>query len=954
MKKIITGLLFVYLCFIAVNSFAQVIVANPLFPADNATVTLTYDAAQGNQALKDFNGDIYIHTGVITNYSTSPSDWKHVVTTWGSTNPLHKLTSLGNNLYTFTITNIRAYYNVPVGETILKLAMVFRNADGSIVGRNADGSDIFYDVWDGVSLQTAFLEPDNNPVFLNLNETVQTTFIVSKPVTITLFQNNNLIAQVNNTDSITQTITASENGKTWIKAIADDGITQVADSFYFMVNTPVTVADLPSGAQVGINYLNDSSLTLVLTAPDKSFVYAIGDFSNWEADPAYFMNKTTDGKYWWLTVNNLVPQQEYLYQYLVDGNLRIADPYCDKILDAGNDPYISDATYPGLIDYPTGKTSGIVSVFQTAQTPFNWQVTSFTKPDPDNMVVYELLVRDFVSARNFAVLKDTLNYLKTLGVNVIELMPFSEFEGNESWGYNPDFYFAPDKYYGTKNMLKEFIDACHQQGIAVVQDMVLNHSFGQSPMVQLYWDAASNGPSASSPWFNPDQDLTTAGYQGKHPFGVGFDINHESVYTQKFVDDVLAYWVTQYKIDGFRFDLSKGFTQKYSGNDVGLWGQYDQSRINNLKRMMDAIKLVDPTVLLILEHFADQSEEQVLSNDGFYLWSNSNYAYAQSAMGYASSSDVSWVSYKSHGFSLPHAVGYMESHDEERITYKTITYGAHTASYDVRPLDESLNRMKMAACFFFTIPGPKMIWQFGELGYDYSINYCQNGTISSACRVDAKPVKWNYLDYNPRVWVYNFYKALIDLKMNYSVFQTTDFVMAVGNLKKNIRLNSPTMNVCVVGNFDISAGNQPPNFQHTGWWYEYFTGDSINVTDLSATLYLNTGEYRLYTDSKLAVPDLGNVGIDGLPELRSLQLFQNTPNPFDQNTAIEFYVPKAGKTVLEIYDLYGRLVKTVADKSLAAGYYTVNIPGPDFSNGIYLCKLTQNGMTKTIKMQVAK
>ena len=53
--------------------------------------------------------------------------------------------------------------------------------------------------------------------------------------------------------------------------------------------------------------------------------------------------------------------------------------------------------------------------------------------------------------------------------------------------------------------------------------------------------------------------------------------------------------------------------------------------------------------------------------------------------------------------------------------------------------------MEMSAAFFFTIPGPKMIWQFGELGYDYSINHCANGTINNNCRLDAKPIRWDYL-----------------------------------------------------------------------------------------------------------------------------------------------------------------------------------------------------------------
>ena len=72
-------------------------------------------------------------------------------------------------------------------------------------------------------------------------------------------------------------------------------------------------------------------------------------------------------------------------------------------------------------------------------------------------MIYELLVRDFVAAHDWKTLQDTLSYLKRLGINAIEIMPFNEFEGNESWGYNPDFYFAPDKYYGTENALKALL-----------------------------------------------------------------------------------------------------------------------------------------------------------------------------------------------------------------------------------------------------------------------------------------------------------------------------------------------------------------------------------------------------------------------------------------------------------------------------------------------------------------
>jgi len=179
-------------------------------------------------------------------------------------------------------------------------------------------------------------------------------------------------------------------------------------------------------------------------------------------------------------------------------------------------------------------------------------------------------------------------------------MPISEFEGNLSWGYNPNYYFAPDKYYGTKNALKHFIDECHSRGIAVIQDMVLNHSFGTSPMVMLYWDALNNRPAANNPWFNPI---------AKHDFNVGYDFNHESEATKYLVNRVVKYWINEYHVDGYRFDLSKGFTQTNTLGNTTAWGHYDQSRINIWQRISDSIWSVKPNAYVILEHFADNDEE---------------------------------------------------------------------------------------------------------------------------------------------------------------------------------------------------------------------------------------------------------------------------------------------------------------------------------------------------------
>ena len=77
----------------------------------------------------------------------------------------------------------------------------------------------------------------------------------------------------------------------------------------------------------------------------------------------------------------------------------------------------------------------------------------------------------------------------------------------------------------------------------------------------------------------------------------------------------------------------------------------------------------------------------------------------------------------------------MESHDEERMAYKNINFGNSSGAYNTKDTAVSLLRNEMCAAFLLSMPGPKMIWQFGELGYDYPINYCVNGTINNNCRL---------------------------------------------------------------------------------------------------------------------------------------------------------------------------------------------------------------------------
>jgi len=815
----------------------------PAFPTEDESVTFTYDASKGSSALKDLSGDIYVHTGVITDKSTSPSDWKYVKS--GEFNKpveVTKLTSLGNNKYKFTLTP-KQFYGVPVGESILKLAMVFRNADGSKEGKNTDRSDIYLPIYKKNELNVRFTTPESQPLYVAVptvkiqmvGEELTVVAVASKTSTLTIQLNGESIATANDAVQISAKAKILKTGKQTISVTAQAGGETKTSSFDFVINGTVITEALPSGAKDGVTFINGGKSAIFnLYAPGKQFAYLIGDFNQWISEPANFMKKTPDGNRWWIQIDNLTAGTEYAYQYQIDGNLKIADPYCEKVLDPWNDTFIPFDTYPNLKKYPTGKTTGIVSTMQYDATAYPWKITNFTRPDKNKLVIYELHLRDFIAKANYATLKDTLDYLSNLGVNAIELMPFNEFEGNDSWGYNPSFYFAPDKYYGTKNGLKEIIDECHSRGIAVIMDMVLNHSFGQSPMVQLYFDAASDKPTSNNPWFNP---------VATHPYSVGYDFNHESEATKYFTKNVLKFWMQEYKIDGYRFDLSKGFTQKNSGLDgaaVGPWGAYDASRIAIWKNYNDYMKTIDANnFYVILEHFAADAEEKELAAQGMMLWNNVSHNFTDGTMGFTGGSDLSRSVYTTHGFANSSGlITYMESHDEERMMFKNLKFGNTAGTYSVKNLATALKRQELAAAFLFTVPGPKMIWQFGELGYDISID--QNG------RTGKKPILWNYKAVAERKNLYAMFAKFIKLKTKNEVFNTSNILYNLNGAVKTITLQSADNNVVVIGNFDVVDRAAIVDFPQNGQWIDFVSGGTINVSgSLSKTLL--PGEYHIYS-----------------------------------------------------------------------------------------------------------
>jgi hypothetical protein len=951
---------------------AQLLSWSPSFIQENSTsIEITADANLGNQGLLNHTvTDVYVHIGAITTASANNGDWKGVPYTWGTTTAAARATSLGNNKWRFTITGgLRSFFNITnATERITRIAILFRSGDGNKKLTNTDGSDMFVPVYDNGTF-VRIDNPTRIPAFTlgvdvitkSVNDNISITANANVASNLRLLFNGTNVATANAATTISANPTITASGSQQIIAEAVNGSTTVRDTINFLVAGSVNVAPLPSGVRDGINYETDATaVTLVLFAPNKTRVAVIGDFNNWINTLSGQMNRTPDGNRYWIRLTGLTAGQEYGYQYLIDGTLKVGDPYTEKVLDPWNDGFIPEATFPAAQrQYPTGKTTGIVSTFRTAKPAYNWQVNNFTRPNKRNLIVYELLVRDFVAAQNWKTVQDSIPYFKRLGINTIHVMPFNEFEGNLSWGYNPNYFFAPDKFYGTENALKTFIDECHKQGIAVVMDMVLNHAFGSSPMVQMYWDAANNRPAANSPWFN-----VTA----RHPFNVGFDFNHETQATRDFVDRVVEHWLTNYKLDGFRWDLSKGFTQVNScsnancdgGSDVGNWSNYDASRITIWKRIYDKMQATSANSYCILEHLGVNTEERELADYGMLLWGNANFNFRQAARGVNSNADFAGAIHTAKGWTNPHLMSYQESHDEERVMVTALTEGNSSGSYNIRDLNTALKRAELTTAFWAMMPGPRLMWQFGEMGYDFSINRCEDGTINNNCRLSNKPVRWDYLNNANRKALFDVYAKLFSLRNNssyFTTFTTNNVTWSTNGTGKWMIVRDAAMNVVVIGNFDVAAQGVSVLFPASGTWYSVLDNTTFSTLGGTESIFLQPGQFYVYVDKNVNnIPNpptaIFNINAQLLDATVKIM-----PNPLTTQATVQYEIKESGNVNMSIMDITGKKITNVFSGYKARGAHQLQIEkGKNMptaiATGMYFLQVEVNGKRKVEKLNI--
>ena len=826
------------------------ITVEPAYPDADQPCTIKFNPSSSNP-LYGHSGELYGHFGVIVD-----DEWKFVPSDWGTTDEKVHFKKVADNSWEFVMEpSIREYFKT--GETpVTKIAMIVRTADGSTKSHN---DDQFCSVQDN-KYQAETFTPD-----------------------------------------------------------------------------PLVTKKLPDGVEYGINYNTDGSVTFVFYDKDTKgeshkYCYIVGDWNNWERVTEGSMMWDGSAGCWWITLSDFDADKEYRFQYRLGNSSGadtfVSDPYTEIVYDQWNDQYIS-----GVPAFPEG-AKALVSAFQINRPEYAWKHKDFKIEDKNDLVIYEMLFRDFTKSQNITGAMAQLDYIEDLGVNAVQLMPIQEFDGNLSWGYNPNHWFALDKYYGTREEYKDFIDECHGRGLAVIVDVVYNHATGSHPWAKMWWNG--DRTAANNPWFNE---------YAMHPYNVYHDMNHENAMVKEHVKKSLEYLLTEYDVDGFRFDLTKGFTQKDTGGDngdVAAWGRYDQSRVDILKGYADHIWSVNDNAVVIFEHLSDWDEEKVLAQYGMQLWRNVNHEYRSAVNGGTGNFSNMYSTDPFGGY-----VGYMESHDEERLCYgagadassvtwgviglgddwsndkimskdgaffsvKNVTvaandrfkirkagewndafnYGASSdnfrltigqgykmtngnsskdmyvpaaGTYDIyfsvdaetvwvmnsgqRPADPSVNpgdgeaedgltvamrRAGASAAFFLTVPGPKMIWQFGEIGYDYTIEH--NG------RTGEKPVVTEqYLAEPARKALYDTYASLLKFRRENPRFFDKDakFEWTPSGSVKKITCSVDGRTFHVVGNFGKTSTTVT---LPSGQWSDYMNG---NAAVTSSSITLKEGEFKL-------------------------------------------------------------------------------------------------------------
>ena len=436
----------------------------------------------------------------------------------------------------------------------------------------------------------------------------------------------------------------------------------------------------------------------------------------------------------------------YEYKYLVEfenGEVRkIGDP-CTKYSGYTNDN----------------------SAFVVGGSPL--QVTGL---DPElrrsgsDLIVYELMLEDFTQGfrgRRSPVeaLADKLPYLKSLNINAIEFMPWISWPDAHgfSWGYDPAFYFAVEARLVCAHetslerlsKLARMVSACHQQGLMVILDIVLQHAHQGEPHqgFPYYWL-----------WQNPEDSPFVGQFTDADPFG-NVPLDYNNACTLEFVADVCRYWAETFSVDGFRFDQVSGFYNP-SRRQKGA-----PALIRKLNEFLRARHLDGHFPLILEDSWDDEARVHANAMKATHAW----YVPYQASMASLLGSDKHpgpWfmkLLNAAEGFNFPISpVVYLESHDQPTITNFA---GGREQWYKVQPY----------AIALATSPGSIMLGQGQEFGRSEWLPDDDQGLPADQQRINPRPLRWNESEDAVGQQLRRLYTHLLKIRQEHSGLRSPHF-----------------------------------------------------------------------------------------------------------------------------------------------------------------------------------
>ena len=290
--------------------------------------------------------------------------------------------------------------------------------------------------------------------------------------------------------------------------------------------------------------------------------------------------------------------------------------------------------------------------------------------------------------------------------------------------------------------------------------------------------------------------------------------------------------------------------------------------------------------------------------------------YTQLARGFASNADIQDMDHNTHDFIGKRLLGYTEKHDDERLIYTALTTGnTAVGDHNVQDLNISLLRMSALGAASLTIPGPKMIRQFSELGIDDSIFTCSDGSFNDDtdaddydCMQETKPQpQWadNWIEDSDRRKIYDDWSSLIALKTTEAVFEGDYEIIPYANdarpriyISNDELAASELKDVVILCNFSPVELTVVGDFPYTGTWYDLMdtSGNStISVPFTNRLVGLQPGQFKIYGNQPRETLSNESFNISNL---------KITPNPVTST----FSINKAVENV-KIIDITGKLIK---------------------------------------------